>query len=239
MAAETIARREIELMEKPDQVRVFVRTSMRSGMCLPDLAGEREETAVFHVLSVGDNMALEKACWYEEQRADGGTQRETDYNEFRRLLLKRNLLWWSLEPPIERVNGWMTKTCYARVSRVFAPLVDAFIHEYEKHIEISKDDEQTIARQAAVLFGKHSRGVSDACEAVSLYCSRSSFWEKFGLGRDELSSLPYREFLLLRMMSSHENEAMRRNSQPHKESNTRIAGAGGRIRPSRGIKVPM
>ncbi len=239
LEAEILAQRELELMEDPTHVRVRVATSWVDGVCLPDPAGKDEETALFNILTVGDNMAIEKACWYDEVRDNGGKQRETDYNEVRRLLLKRNLVSWSLDIPIERVNGWMTKECYKRVARVSGPLIDAFLREYERHIEVNKEEVQLITRQASILFGKNSRGVSDACEAISMYCSRSAFWEKFGLDRDALHHLPYREFVLLRMMSSHENESMRRNSAPKKEASTRVAGAGGKIRQSRGIKVPM
>jgi hypothetical protein len=239
LEAEEIARREVEIMEEPDKVRVYVRTSWTSGMCLPDPEGDSQEEAVFQVLTYGDNFAIEKACWYEEERPGGGKQRETDFNEFRRLMLKRNLLWWSLNVPIERKNGWMTKESYQRVSRVAAPLVECFIREYERKFEVTKDEEQIVSRQASVLFSRNGRGVSDACEAIGMYCSVSGFWDKFGMSLDELRALPYREFVLLKMMLSHEGEAHRRNSQPKKDGNTRIAGAGGKIRQSRGVKVPM
>ena len=72
---------------------------------------------------------------------------------------------------------------------------------------------------------------------VTLFCTLGNFWEKFGLNRFDLKKLPYKEFLMLRVMMQKEGEAMKRNQPQHnKGSNTRIAGPGGRTRPSRGIR---
>jgi hypothetical protein len=85
--------------------------------------------------------------------------------------------------------------------------------------------------------------VADACEAVSLFCTLGNYYEKFGLDRDRLWELPYREYLLLKMMIRQEGEARQREESRRKtsaHSGTKIvAGHGGRARPSRGIVRSM
>lgn len=114
-------------MENPDQVPVRVRVRWEGRLCLPHPEGEAEEKAVFDVLTFGDHLLIEQACRHETEREDGKTQSEVDFNEVRRLTLKRNLLDWSLDVPVERENGWLTPDCYARVGKVPAPLIEAFL----------------------------------------------------------------------------------------------------------------
>jgi hypothetical protein len=90
-----------------------------------------------------------------------------------------------------------------------------------------------------VLFGKNSRGVNDACEAVRLYCTMSGQWDKFGLKGEEMMEMPYRQYVMLKLMMSHENEAMRRQMKHKEPPTTKIAGRGGRTRPSRGTRIPL
>lgn len=239
LAAEDIARLEAELMENPDRVPVRVRVRREGELRLPHPDGEHEEKAVFDVLTFGDHLLIEQACRHETEREDGKAQFEVDFNEVRRLTLKRNLLDWSLDVPVERENGWLTADCYARVGNVQAPLVEAFLDGFWARCDVSKEEEEQIGRQAAVLFGKNSRGVADACEAVRLYCTMSSQWDKFGIKEDELASMPYRKFVMLRMMVGHENEAVRRQTRHKQAPTTKIAGRGGRTRPSRGQRIPL
>ena len=227
----------------PDRVRVEVPVRVEQGLLLPDAKGERIERALFRAMTFGDNLVLERATTYEVPVAEGrkDVRHELDINEFRRLLLKRNLLEWTLPVPIEREDGWMTEGCYAQVGNVFGPLVDAFMDEFEKSIEITKDEEKRISRQAAILFSKDSKGVAEACEAVSLFCTLGNYWEKFGIDRGTLPDLPYREYLLLKIMIGKEGESARRASKSggHAGSGTRIVGPGGRIRPSRGKRIAL
>jgi hypothetical protein len=239
LTAEEIARRETELMENPNEVPVRVRVHRYQGLCIPHPEGEEEEKAVFSIMTFGDHLLIEQACRHEVEREDGKTQFEVDFNEVRRLTLKRNLLSWSLDVPIERKRGWMTPESYERVGKVSAPLVEAFLEGFWDKSIIDEKEENVIGRQAAVLFGKNSRGVSDACEAIRLYCTMGSQWEKFGIKEDELNDMPYRKYLMLRLMTSHESEAMRRQAQPRNQSQTKIAGRGGRTRPSRGQRIPL
>lgn len=233
--AEDVARREYEALFDPSKIRVKVKVSWWNGMCLPDSNGKFEEEAVFKVLTFGDNHILDKATAYEKE-VDGGQGKVTvyDLNEYRRLMVKRNLLSWTLDIPIERQDGWMTPVCYGRVSKVPAPLLDAFLDGFEAKTVITKEEEEKIVRQSLVLFGKNSRGVIDACEAISAFCTLGNFWEKFGIGKGvPIQELPYKEYLMLKIVISKENEASKVSASPKKPL-TRIS-SGGKTRPSKGI----
>lgn len=240
LAAEEIARREAELMENPGQIPVRVSVHQEGDLYLPHPDGKTEAKAVFSTLTFGDHLLIEQACHHETKEDTGGkTQYETDFNEVRRLTLKRSLLSWSLNVPIERENGWLTPECYKRVGQVSAPLIEAFLDGFWQRTEVGASEEEMITRQATILFGKNSRGVNDACEAVRLYCTMSGQWDKFGLKGEEVLGMPYRQYVMLKMMMNFENEAMRRNSSPKQTAVTRIAGKGGKTRPSRGTRIPL
>jgi hypothetical protein len=239
ITAEDTARNEWEALMQPDQVKVKVNVSWASGICLPDDKAEDEEEAIFSTLTFGDNLVIEKAVSCEI-KVEGKKYpvKAIDLHEFRRLVVKKNLLSWSLDIPIERQNGWMTTECYEKVGSVPAPLMEAFLDKYEASIQVTEAEQKLMERQSAVLFGKQGKGVADACEAVSLFCTLGNFAEKFGIDRFQLPELPMREYTLLKMMIGNEGDATRRNNPVGKpKSNTRIATGGGRIRPSRGINM--
>lgn len=232
------ARREMMTMEAPDQVRVSIRVTWRHGLCLPSKEG-REEQAVFQVLTFGDNLVMEKVCAYQVPVGRGHMVTEYDVQEMRRLFVKRNLLEWTLPIPIERQDGWMTPEGYEKVSQIPGPLMEAFLDKFEDHMAITREEEEVINRQSSVLFSKNSSGVADACEAVRLFCTLGNFWEKFGLDRHSMMDLPYREYIMLKMMQGREAESIRRETKAQRtRSQTKIvAGHGGRVRPSQGIVV--
>ena len=119
------------------------------------------------------------------------------------------------------------EVCYGRVSLISAPLMEAFLSGFDRSTEITDEEERRIQRQCSILFSKNSRGVSDPCEAVSLFCSMENFWEKFGVGRGvPIHEMPFKEYIMLKMVIGKESEAMKHSSSPKKPL-TRIAGAGG------------
>jgi len=242
LSAEEVARIEMELLKSPDEFRVEMPIHWVNNICLPVSEGEDKMWAIFKVLTFGDNYVIERACSYEtpiKESNSGATKQERDVNEVRRLLVKRNLLSWSLDVPIERENGWMTPESYERVGKVSGPLLDALLDRFEGRMVVTNDEEIMMGRQSSVLFSKNSTGVADACEAVNLFCTLGNFWEKFGVDRFTLPDLPYREYLMLKMMMSKEGESMRRRSSGQgKPSNTRVS-MGGRTRPSRGVHIPQ
>jgi len=237
------ARQKCAELFDPDRVTVRVKTSCRLGFCLPDKDGDEEHTAVFATMTFGDNYAIDQATSYEveigEQFGSGKkiTTHVSDVNEFKRLIVKKNLLAWSLDIPIERdQTGWMTSDSYARVSSIPAPLLEAFVSGFEESIEVSSEEEEKISRQCSVLFSKSGHGVTDACEAISRFCTLGNFSEKFGINRDLLPKMPYKEFLLLKIVIAKESDALR-VQQPKSQSSS--AGQGGRSRPSRSVKIPL
>jgi hypothetical protein len=237
---EEVARRLEAAMSYPDKVGVRVQTGWVGGMCLPDPDGQEEEKAVFRTLTYGDNFLMEKACRFRIEGVEENEppHYEVDVTEIRRLIVKRNLLSWTLDIPIERDGDWMTERCYGRVGSIPAPLMEAFLNEFEQSSMVTRDEEEEIRRQSVALFSPKSSGVAEACEAVSLFCTLGNYFDKFGLDREKLWGLPYREYILLKMMISEEGDAHRRDvPAPSVGSKTMIAGPGGHTRPSRGVVV--
>lgn len=235
LSPEEIARREFELMVSPDTIRVKVAVQKFCSFWLPVETGKYEVEAVFKSMSFGDNLIIEKACTYRIDNKETRERREeVDINEMRRLIVKRNLMSWSLPIPIERENGWMTQESYERVGKVSAPLLDSLLDHYEARVRISQDDEDLIHRQSSILFSKNSRGVSDACEAISLYCTLGNYWEKFGLDRFSIINLPYREYLMLKMMVGKEGEAHKAQTAHKAHPQSRVMMAG-KMRQSRAV----
>lgn len=242
ITAEEIARREIALMEAPDKVPVSITATNVCGFLLPRAVEEGVEvSAVFKTWTYGDNQIIEQACKYPAKREDGKEIEQVDINEMRRLMVKRNLLEWSLDIPIERENGWLTTDCYKRVGGVPGPLLESLILEYEKSFMITQNEEKTITKQCAILFNKNGRGVAEACEAVSMFCTYGNFNEKFGLSREQLSELPYKEYMMLRMVMGRESEAMKRQNKGSKDHHaaTRVAMGSSKIRASRGKRIAL
>jgi hypothetical protein len=128
LTVDEIARREEMLLINPQMIKVKVGVSWSKGMCLPDSSSKEQEEAVFKVLTFGDNQIIDKAVSYEVVLEDEKTKAlALDINEYRRFLIKRNLLNWTLDIPIERKDGWMTPECYDRVGKIPAPLMEAFL----------------------------------------------------------------------------------------------------------------
>jgi len=222
-------------LSDPTKTIVSVNVRWLGRICVPTANSKEKESATFKVLTFGDNKILDDATSIDVKMSEMESVSSTDLNEYRRLLLRRNLLSWTLDIPIEREDGWMTQGCYNRVKNVSAPLINAFLDEYEKDIAITHEEEETIARQSVILFSKHSRGVANACDAVSQFCTLGSFWEKFGIGSGRsIDDMSYKDYTRLKMMMSRENEAMRVNTAPRKNL-SRITGPGGRVMPSKGI----
>jgi hypothetical protein len=246
ITAEEIARREFAFLEAPDRVPVKITATNVCGFLLPRSVADddrelTEVTAVFKIWTYSDNQIIDRACRYSAKRGDGKDVEQTDVNEMRRLMVKRNLLEWSLDIPIERENGWMTPDSYKRVGSIPAPLLEALVLEFEQSFMITTSEEKTITKQCAILFNKNGRGVSNACDAVSMFCTYGNFNEKFGLTREELTDLPYKEYQMLRMVMGREGEAAKRASKTGKDHHaaTRVAMGSTKVRASRGKRIAL
>jgi len=200
--------------------------------------------AKFAVMTCDDYWDIEKEASVvikaTEEREDDTTT--LDHQEFQRLTVLRLLRSWSLDVPLEfdDETGWLTTRCAARVLGVCGPLLRALVEKYEEHMRIDDEESKKIERQSLVLFNSNrTGGVSNPCEAVSLFCLLGNFWEKFGLNRFQIGKLPYREYYMLRLMLANESDAHARDAKRRRNKGkpTMIAGPGGRTRPSRGIVV--
>ena len=225
-------------------IRVKVR-HFPSGFCAPDTEGDCEEYAIFRRMTLEDSIEFDalaiKKQKVGERNGEDVFEKVVDFNEYHRLLLMKNLVDWSLDTPIEKgMDGWLTDRCWEHVSKICAPLLDAFVRKFDESNIITAEEEETINKQSLVLFGKNSKGVQDACEAVTKFCTYGNFSEKFNLDIDGIKNIPYREYLLLRMMISNENDSIKlaMRSKAQNTSSTKIA-TGGRAMPSRGTVRPM
>ena len=119
-----------------------------------------------------------------------------------------------------------------------APLLEAILEKYEDTVHLSDEEEATINKQASILFAKNSQGVENACEAVSLFCNLGNFWEKFGIDRFNIKKLPYREYVMLKIMISKENSATAARNAAASSKKTGNVSIGGKVQKSRGVVIP-
>lgn len=224
-------KREWEILSSPSEVCVCVRVKWINGVCLPDDDGDEIKSARFRIMTLEDNELIGKLSLRKDSN-----ENKMDREEMKCLMIRRLLLDWDLDIPIQYDGDWMTKECFNRVMRLPAPLLSAFLDKYENEIRISEEEEREIQKQSIVLFSPNSGGIKDACEAVTLFCNLGNFWEKFGLNKWDMKNLTYREFMLLRLMIGHEMEKHKKQNTPAKKRPTKIAGRSG-TRPSRGIVV--
>jgi len=211
------------------------------GICYPVLESDIIESATFKKWTFGDNVLVEKFCWREDEVKEKNQlkmQKNIDYIEMRRMSLRRCLLDWTLDIPIEREDGWITNDSYERIGKIGAPLLGAFVSGFWNHIELSQKEREEIDKQATILFSPNSHGVMQPCEAVRLYCTLSGFAEKFNMTLDDMSNLPFREYLMLKTMFDNDNESQRRQQSQRAAPPIKVAGPGG-TRISRGKKVKM
>jgi len=235
--------RECDLIDFTDQVLVKIKAFWRGKICFPkEEDDEREDceeiSAVFRKMTFGDNSMMTRLASYEVESEEGETVDAVDFSEITRLMLRRLLMSWSLDIPLEFTDsGWLTDRSFDRVKQIPAPLANALIREYEKEVTLDSKEEDKIERQSVILFSQNSRGVENACESIGQFCTYGSFWDKFGIDSFSLSKMPYKDFLGLKMMLANENESHRRQMQKSKTPPTKIAGGGfgGKTRASRGV----
>ena len=214
------------LLIAPDVTRVEVKT--------PD---GKTVWADFKTMTLSDQWMLESLTRKDEEIGGGRTDVTYDYEERKRLIYRFMLKAWNIDCKLEHEScGWLTEECWKRVLRLHGTLLENLVSKYQDTLYVSQEEEELLIKQCSILFSKNSRGVKNAHEAISLFCTLGSFWEKFGINRFDLARLPYREYIMLRMVLGHDMERTRAAHTP-KKSPTRIAGAGGKTRPSRGIVI--
>lgn len=118
-----------------------------------------------------------------------------------RWLLKR----WNLPIELKRnANGELSDESYETVMRVHPSIMKYFMNRFEGTLFLSEEDRNKIAKQSAMLFHPKSKGVSNPHEAISMYCTFSGFWEKFGLNFFDMQRLPHDVYMKLKAVISTE-----------------------------------
>lgn len=232
-------RKEYNLLTKPDKVLIKVPCSESNGILMPDVYGDILHWAEFRRMDIQHHQLINKFVNREVYQIVNGVERlihsDTDMEEFDIHLLRMMLIKWSLCDLEKDDSGYLTEDSVNKILRHPAPLIGAFINRYYHTYIVTKEEEKHIERQSVSLFAPKSRGVDNACEAISLFCMLGNMWEKFGLNYHDLKTMPYRDYVMLRIVLGKEIERHRMESQRQKNSNnTRVAGQGGRTRASRG-----
>lgn len=165
---------------------------------------------------------------------------EIDTIERDKLALRYLLQEWSLGKLEKDSTGALTDECYEEVLSVDSRIINCFVDELNKSIEVSEDDRKEIDKQSAILFNENSRGVNNPNKAISDYCSLTSMAEKFDLNYYELLTFPLSTYMKLKMVMGNEAEIRSQQSRRSKNRNkgqTRVSG-GGKSRVSSGITIP-
>jgi hypothetical protein len=204
------AEREWRAAAAPDHICVELKAAWHRGLCLPCAGGQFLVWAKFARMNCTDYWLLENEISVRVEL--GGGRDVTSYMdmyELRRQFVRRFLREWNLGVALDfdPVTGWLSNECFERVGGLPGPLLMALAAKYETDIFPNEKEQQDIDKQCALLFSERSVGVAEPCETVALYCVASNFWDKFGLNRNDLRSMPYREFIRLRLMVHRENSA--------------------------------
>lgn len=170
--------------------------------------------------------------WFIEKYA------KEDSEEFKKLILKYQIIDCNLDIDLEFENEILTDKSWKELLNLPAPLLSEFVNKYQDSYLMDREEEIKLERQTAILFSPNTGGVENACETIKLYCVLGNFWEKFGINRFDLKKLSYKEYIGLRMVLNNQIDRTKATQKQHKKPQTMIAGMGGRTRPSRGIQIP-
>jgi len=227
-----------KVVATPAFVRVDLRARPFGESYTPDVNGDFTVWAEFGNMLMSDEWMMEQFTKRMAKDERGEEKVMYDYEE-RKLLAYRFLLKkWNLNIELEHESGtgWLTEECWKKVISQPAPLLGDIMEKYQETMYMTPEEEAEITKQCAILFSPHSKGVTNGCQAITLYCTLGNFWEKFGINRFDLAKLPYKEYIQLRMVLSRDMDSQRRKHSA-KGSPTRVSGPGGKTRPSRGITV--
>lgn len=194
------------------------------------LAGKSAIWAEFKNMTVGDywHIDSESSTTYTDEKSKH-SERFNDNSVCNKLILKRQLANWNVNIKLEFDHtGCLKDGCLREImTTVPAPIISGLVDKYKETYVMSDEEEETLSKQVAVLFGKNTRGVSGACEGVVLYCTLNSFWEKFGLNRFDIIRLGYKEYVILKEIMSAENERRRAELKSiEKKSHTKVVRPG-------------
>jgi len=231
-------RQEYNFLTKSDTVKIEIKCSKINNILIPDNNGKEIHWAKFRRMNIEYHQLINSFTQREVYQKIDGIERlictDIDTEELDIHIIRFMLLEWSLGILQFDTNGYLTEESLKHVLNNPAPIVGCFLDRYYSSYIINKEEEKQIERQSVILFSKNSRGVDNACEAISLFCMLGNMWEKFGLNYHDLKKIPYKDYMMLRIVLGKELERHRVESKGRNTSNTRIVGPGGRTRASRG-----
>ena len=149
-----------------------------------------------------------------------------DYLSYNSFILRNLLSWWSLEIELERNEfGVLTEECFERVMKIHPSILEHFLGLYDVAYDVSDTESQKIIDQCHNLFRRGSKGVMDADDSISVYCSLTGFWEKMGLNYFDLQKLPDDLYNKLSLIMRKDNEIQAKELENmSKPSNSRGSG---------------
>ena len=206
---------------------IEIKVSKKNGLYVADDNGLEKVDVIMKSLTYEDNCEVDLVS-----EIDGNVSGILK----RKNLLRRCLIDWNIDVSIDRKDGWIEKSCFEKIMTFSPSIINKIIDIYEEHYIISEEEEKIIDKQSAILFGT-SGSVAEACYPIKLFCELGSFWDKFGLNVFQLRKLDYKDFLYLKTLLSKENDAKAKKVKSSKQSTNKVAGLGGGVRASRGVKT--
>lgn len=121
-------------------------------------------------------------------------------------ILRHLLISWSLPIDLSFDGSVLDEFSFNRVLTVHPNILRYFIDKIENMVFLSDEDKNIINKQCLMMFAKNSNGVNAPHEAISMYCTLSGFWDKFGLNYFDLECLPHDIFLKLKTILNNETD---------------------------------
>ena len=149
---------------------------------------------------------LESECLEMEEGVKGRSVGK-DEGRMKVLYIQCMFRGWNLEEPLTfDEHGVLDDESLEKVLRLHPAILDK-VADTMYNYTLSQEDEAVLAKQSTLLFGK-SKSVSNPHPMISLYCTLSEMWQKFGLNYFDLMKMPLYEKNALRMIGKIESQMM-------------------------------
>lgn len=103
-------------------------------------------------------------------------------------------------------SGELTEETYDRLMKIHSRIWRELFDKIEFFVDgANKEEEQRLAKECAILFGKGD-SVSNPHKYIVFYCDLMAFWDKFGLNYFDIQRLPQEVFAVLKKMMSLESD---------------------------------
>lgn len=210
MKVDQIVDNEAQYGQDTVSVRVYVSPYQKT--YLPVEEGGEAFECVFKAMTIDDGMALDKLAFTKKTTEKKIDISSVDYFTYRMLLLRKNLLVFGGFIP-ERNNGWIVKDSWEKIKKTNAMILNSILTEYELTTMMGEDEEALLDRQAGILFSTDNGKVMNPAPGVSMYCTLSSIWDKFGISLETLKYMRSSDYAKIRAVMSKESEIMRRDAK--------------------------